>query len=57
MVRFTKPIIGKGLVTTDGKEWAFHHRIINHAFHHEDLKVQTKTTLQMFSTNLWKKYF
>jgi cytochrome P450 len=57
VVRSIKPVIGKGLVTTDGEEWALHRRIVNPAFHHENLKVQTKTTLQMFSTNLWKEYF
>ncbi len=56
MVRSTKPVIGKGLVTTNGEEWALHRRIVNPAFHHENLKVQTKTTLQMFLTNLWKEY-
>jgi cytochrome P450 len=52
-----KPVIGKGLVTTDGEEWALHRRIVNPAFHHENLKVQTETTLQMFATKLWKEYF
>ncbi len=57
MLKNTMPIIGKGLVTTDGEEWAFHRRIVNPAFHHEKLKVQTKTKLQMPLTNLLKKYF
>ncbi len=57
MVRSTKPVTGMGLVTTDGEEWALHRRIVNPAFHHENIKVQTKTTLQMFLTNLWKEYF
>jgi cytochrome P450 len=39
------PVIGKGLVTTDGEESALHRQIVNLAFHHERLKVQTKTTL------------
>jgi cytochrome P450 len=38
-VRSSKPVIGKGLVTTDGEEWALHRRIVNPAFHHEKLKV------------------
>jgi cytochrome P450 len=45
MLKFTVPVIGKGLVTTDGEEWALHRRIVNPAFHHEKLKVQTKTIL------------
>jgi hypothetical protein len=57
MLKFTVPVIGKGLVTTDGEEWALHRRIVNPAFHHEKLKVQTKTTLRMPLTNLLKKYF
>ncbi len=57
MLKFMMPVIGKGLVTTDGEEWALHRRIVNPAFHHEKLKVQTKTTLRMPLTNLLKKYF
>jgi hypothetical protein len=57
MLKSTMPVIGKGLVTTDGEEWALHRRIVNPAFHHEKLKVQTKTTLRMPLTNLLKKYF
>jgi cytochrome P450 len=46
MLKFTMPVIGKRLVTTDGEEWALHRRILSLAFfHHEKLKVQTKTTL------------
>jgi hypothetical protein len=30
---------------------------VNPAFHHEKLKVQTKTTLWMSLTNLLKNYF
>jgi cytochrome P450 len=57
MLKFTMPVIGKRLVTTDGEEWALHRRIVSHAFHHEKLKVQTKTTLGMSLTNILKKYF
>jgi cytochrome P450 len=57
MLKYSTPVIGKGLVTTDGEEWALHRRIVNPAFHHEKLKVQTKTTLRMPLTNLLKKYF
>ncbi|KAH8939971.1 hypothetical protein BDL97_15G064500 [Sphagnum fallax] len=39
MLKFTMPVIGKGLVTTDGEEWALHRRIVNPAFHHEKLKA------------------
>jgi cytochrome P450 len=45
MLKFTMLVIGKGLVTTNGEEWVLHCRIVNLAFHHEKLKVQTKTTL------------
>ncbi len=38
-LRFSTPIIGKGLVTTDGKEWALHHQIVSPVFHHEKFKV------------------
>ncbi|CAN5960418.1 unnamed protein product [Sphagnum jensenii] len=39
MLKFMMPVIGKGLVTTDGEEWALHRRIVNPAFHHEKLKA------------------
>jgi cytokinin trans-hydroxylase len=39
MLKFIMPVIGKGLVTTDGEEWALHRRIVNPAFHHEKLKA------------------
>ncbi len=38
-LKFSTPIIGKGLVTTDGEEWALHRRIVSPAFHHDKLKV------------------
>jgi cytochrome P450 len=57
MLKYTMLIIGKRLVTTNGEEWALHCRVVNPAFHHEKLEVQTKTTLQMPLTNLLKKYF
>jgi hypothetical protein len=31
--------MGKGLMTTKGKEWAFHCQIVNRAFHEEKFKV------------------
>ncbi|CAM6039494.1 unnamed protein product [Sphagnum compactum] len=39
MLKFSMPVIGKGLVTTDGEEWALHRRIVNPAFHHDKLKA------------------
>ncbi|KAH8940043.1 hypothetical protein BDL97_15G067200 [Sphagnum fallax] len=39
MLKYSMPVIGKGLVTTDGEEWALHRRIVNPAFHHEKLKA------------------
>jgi cytochrome P450 len=54
-LKFSTPIIGKGLVKTDGKQWALHRRIVSPAFHHEKLKVNK--TLQMFLTNVSKKDF
>jgi cytokinin trans-hydroxylase len=56
-IRFSAPIIGKGLVTTDGEEWALHRQVVSPAFHHEKLKVKTYTTLQMSLTNLSRKDF
>jgi hypothetical protein len=38
-VRSSKQVIGKGLVITDGEEWALHCQIVNPTSHHEKLKV------------------
>jgi cytokinin trans-hydroxylase len=54
VVKSSMPIIGKGLVTIDGEEWAFYCQIVNPTFHHEKVKVPTKTTLQIPLTNLYK---
>jgi cytochrome P450 len=54
VAKSSKPIIAKGLVTTDGEEWAYYCQIVNPTFHHEKVKVQTKTTLQIPLTNLCK---
>jgi cytochrome P450 len=37
--RFVIEVLGKGLVTTPGEEWALHRQIVNPAFHQEKLKV------------------
>jgi cytochrome P450 len=37
--RFVIEVLGKGLVTTTGEEWALHRQIVNPAFHQEKLKV------------------
>ncbi|CAK9209033.1 unnamed protein product [Sphagnum troendelagicum] len=37
-IRFSTAIIGKGLVTTDGEEWALRRQIVSPAFHHEKVK-------------------
>jgi len=34
------PLLGKGLLTTVGEEWALHRRIVSPAFHHDRIKVQ-----------------
>ncbi|CAM6042203.1 unnamed protein product [Sphagnum compactum] len=56
-VRSSKPIIGKGLVTTDGEEWALHCRIVNPAFHHEKLKATIVAMEKSESSmvNEWEK--
>ncbi|KAH8939641.1 hypothetical protein BDL97_15G045900 [Sphagnum fallax] len=57
MVRSTKPVIGKGLVTTNGEEWALHRRIVNPAFHHENLKEMVVTMEKSASSMVdeWEK--
>jgi cytochrome P450 len=37
--KFLSELMGKGLITTEGKEWALHPQIVNPAFHQEKLKV------------------
>jgi cytochrome P450 len=39
-LKFFNELLGKGLLTTKGEEWALHHQIVNPAFHQEKLKVQ-----------------
>jgi cytokinin trans-hydroxylase len=38
--KFLSELIGKGLVTTNGEEWALHRQIVNPAFHQGKLKVR-----------------
>ena len=42
------PVMGKGLVTTTGKEWALHRRIVSPAFHHDRIKVSRSFILPLF---------
>jgi cytochrome P450 len=37
---FLSDLLGKGLITTEGEEWALHRQIVNPAFHQEKLKVR-----------------
>ncbi|KAH8946432.1 hypothetical protein BDL97_12G095100 [Sphagnum fallax] len=37
--KFLSELIGKGLVTTNGEEWALHRQIVNPAFHQGKLKA------------------
>ncbi len=39
LTRFAREVVGKGVLTTDGEEWALHRRIVNPSFHQEKLKV------------------
>jgi PHYB activation tagged suppressor 1 len=39
LTRFARELFGKGVLTTDGEEWALHRRIVNPSFHQEKLKV------------------
>ncbi len=38
--KFLSELMGKGLITTEGEEWALHRQIVNPAFHQEKLKVR-----------------
>jgi cytochrome P450 len=38
--KFLSELMGKGLITTKGEEWALHRQIVNLAFHQEKLKVR-----------------
>ncbi|KAH9530375.1 hypothetical protein CY35_U001800 [Sphagnum magellanicum] len=37
--QFLSELLGKGLITTEGEEWALHRQIVNPAFHQEKLKA------------------
>jgi hypothetical protein len=37
--QFASVLMGKGLITTEGEEWALHRQIVNPAFHQEKLKA------------------
>jgi len=37
---FLNDLLGKGLITTEGEEWALHRQIVSPAFHQEKLKVR-----------------
>jgi len=56
-IRFSAPIIGKGLVTTDGEEWALHRQVVSPAFHHEKLKAMVVTMEKSASSMVdeWEK--
>jgi cytokinin trans-hydroxylase len=37
---FLNDLLGKGLITTEGEEWALHRQVVSPAFHQEKLKVR-----------------
>jgi cytochrome P450 len=39
-LKILSEVMGKGLITTAGEEWALHRQIVNPAFHQEKLKVR-----------------
>jgi len=43
VTNFLFPLIGSGLVLSDGETWRRHRRIISNSFHYESLKANVKT--------------
>lgn len=50
------PILDKGLVTTEGKEWALHRRIVSPAFHHDRIKVSRSFILPIISNSIQMRF-
>ncbi|CAM6033945.1 unnamed protein product [Sphagnum compactum] len=48
--RFVIEVLGKGLVTTTGEEWALHRQIVNPAFHQEKLKAMVGAMVKCASS-------
>jgi len=44
MIRVGK-LLATGVVSYEGEKWAKHRRILNHAFHHEKIKVIISTEI------------
>ena len=50
------PLLGKGLVTTSGKEWALHRRIVSPAFLNDSIKVTRSFMLSSISISIQLKF-
>ncbi|CAK9259837.1 unnamed protein product [Sphagnum jensenii] len=55
--KFLSELIGKGLVTTNGEEWALHRQIVNPAFHQGKLKAMVSIMEKCASSmaNEWEE--
>jgi len=55
--RFAREVVGKGVITTDGEEWALHRRIVNPSFHQEKLKMMIVEMVKSASSmaDEWEK--